>query len=118
MPVAFVLFTPFPSNFSTDIDGNFYNGNKTTLYYISDKDSLEAVWQIPETVTELYDNLFFGATSLVKIFIPRTLTKIGYNVFKGCKNLTIYTEYDSIPQDWSDSFNPDNRPIIFNQNTL
>lgn len=105
-------------NFSTDIDGNFYNGNKTTLYYISDKDSLGAVWQIPETVTELYDNLFFGATSLVKIFIPRTLTKIGYNVFKGCKNLTIYTEYDSIPQGWSDSFNPDNRSIIFNQNTL
>ena len=44
--------------------------------------------RIPEGVTSIGDNAFYGCENLISVELPESLTNIGYNAFAGCKNLT------------------------------
>lgn len=46
---------------------------------------------IPDTVTNIVSNSFWGHTALKKLTIPETVTQIGYNAFSGCSSLTAVT---------------------------
>lgn len=50
---------------------------------------------VPEGVTEINLQAFYGCTDLIKISIPRSVTYIGSDVFTNCRNLTIYGFRDS-----------------------
>lgn len=50
---------------------------------------------VPEGVTEVNLQAFYGCTDLIKISIPRSVTYIGSDVFANCRNLTIYGFRDS-----------------------
>lgn len=50
---------------------------------------------VPEGVTEINLQAFYGCTDLIKISIPRSVTYIGSDVFANCRNLTIYGFRDS-----------------------
>ena len=43
---------------------------------------------IPQGVTEINDNVFYGYTSLKSVVIPESVTQIGEYAFYGCSNLT------------------------------
>jgi len=47
--------------------------------------------EIPETVTQVADGAFRGCTSLTNMVIPSGETNINDNLFNGCTNLTIVT---------------------------
>ena len=58
-------------------------------------ESLEAV-PIPEGVTEIGWNAFFGCTSLNSMILPASLTEINKNAFDCCNaNLVFYVEKNS-----------------------
>jgi len=46
---------------------------------------------IPDTVTNIISNSFWGHTMLKKLTIPETVTQIGYNAFSGCSSLASVT---------------------------
>ncbi|MCR4639631.1 leucine-rich repeat protein [Ruminococcus sp.] len=46
---------------------------------------------VPDTVTNIISNSFWGHTSLKKVTIPETVTQIGYSAFSGCSSLTAVT---------------------------
>ena len=50
---------------------------------------------VPEGVTEINLQAFYGCTDLIKISSPRSVTYIGSDVFANCRNLTIYGFRDS-----------------------
>ena len=50
---------------------------------------------VPEGVTEINLQAFYGCTDLIKISISRSVTYIGSDVFANCRNLTIYGFRDS-----------------------
>ena len=52
--------------------------------------SLESI-NIPDSVTEIKDNAFYGCTSLIDMTISNTVTKLGKSVFINCSNLTNVT---------------------------
>lgn len=56
---------------------------------------------IPEGVTSIEKNAFYGCTTIKSITIPDSVTSIGESVFAGCGTLTsIYCEADSLPLGW------------------
>lgn len=46
---------------------------------------------IPDSVTNIVSNSFWGHTALKKLTIPETVTQIGYNAFSGCSSLASVT---------------------------
>lgn len=42
-------------------------------------------FSVPETVTEIADEVFYNCTNLNKILIPKSVVYIGSDVFKYCK---------------------------------
>lgn len=59
------------------------------------------------------DKAFAECKSLTKVFIRSTVVYMGTSVFAGCDNLTIYSESESLPDTWTNNWNPDNRPIVW-----
>ena len=92
------------------------SAGSTTFPPLGNLPSLKHV-NIPPTITSLVGAMLGGVfsydTALEALFIPKSVTSIGQNVFKGCTNLTIYAEAESKPDGWVDGFNPDNCPIIY-----
>lgn len=64
-------------------------------------------------ISEIKDFAFWGCSGLSSVIIPNSVTSIGSYAFYGCDNLTIYCEASSKPNGWKNSWNPDNRPIIW-----
>ena len=56
---------------------------------------------MPEKVTEIDDNAFYNCYDLTKISIPKSVTYIGSDVFKYCRNLTIYGYKDSAAESYA-----------------
>jgi len=51
---------------------------------------------------------------LTAVYIPRSVANIGDSAFAGCKNLTIYCEAESMPEGWSESWNPEGCTVVWN----
>ena len=65
------------------------------------------------TISSISSKCFQNNTSIISIFIPPTVTVIRDSAFAGCKNLEITCAFDSKPSCWSDSWNPDNLPVVW-----
>ncbi len=109
------------------VDGVLYNNDLTILYYCTedgDKQEFEipnsvkrissgafngrkmTSVTIPQSVTDIWAEAFWGCSSLTTIFIPNSVTYIGTGVFGGCKNLTsIIVEKDNPVYDSRDNCN-------------
>ena len=51
---------------------------------------------IPNSVTEIGREAFYGCTSLASVTIPNSVTEIGYDTFSGCTSLASVTIPDSV----------------------
>ena len=60
---------------------------------------------IPEGVTTIGSNAFFGCTGLASITIPASVTTISLNALSGCSNVTIYGNPDSFAQSFAENNN-------------
>lgn len=59
-----------------------------------------------------------GTCADIDIVITKTynglpVTSIGYDAFYDCTSLTIYCESESKPIGWDSSWNPDDRPVVW-----
>lgn len=71
------------------IEGDFvYSDEKkdTFAYYLGE----DAEVSLPNTVTAIGDNAFYGHTNLTSVSIPNSLTSIGGYAFYGCESLTSF----------------------------
>ncbi|MBQ4072196.1 MAG: leucine-rich repeat domain-containing protein [Clostridia bacterium] len=70
-----------------------------TLYYDSDKKGYDLYLDgekvvdlvIPNTISAINDNTFWGCKSIKTLYIPKNVTSIGEYAFKDCKNLESVT---------------------------
>ncbi len=51
---------------------------------------------IPDSVTSIGEEAFYGCESLTSVTIPDSVTSIGYSAFEGCSNLESITIPDSV----------------------
>ena len=77
---------PDNQNYSS-IDGNLYDKAQTELiqYAIGKKDKS---FSIPQGVSTIGREAFYGCSNLTSITIPGSVTSIGYRAFYGCTGLT------------------------------
>ena len=68
---------------------------------------------IPSSVSSIGSRVFSGCTNIDSIFIPATVTTIGAKAFAGCDTLTIYCDVESKPDGWNETWNPNNRPVVW-----
>ena len=60
---------------------------------------------IPNSVTNIGDGAFFACTSLTSVIIPDSVTSIGGSAFGGCKNLRSITIGDNVTSIGTSAFN-------------
>ncbi len=68
---------------------------------------------IPKSVTSIGKLAFYDCCWLGVITIPESVTTIADKVFLDNNSLTIYCGAGSQPKGWSDIWNPDNRPVVW-----
>ena len=68
---------------------------------------------VPNSVTRIDGWAFKGCDNLMVAVIPNSIETMDWLVFTDCPNLTIYCGAGSQPKEWSDSWNPDNRPVVW-----
>ena len=83
-------------------DNVLFNKNKTTLIAYRAK---ETNYTIPNSVTTIGDEAFWGCKSLTNINIPNSVTTIGKRSFSGCINLPSYIKSDIIQRFGEKVFN-------------
>ena len=66
--------------------------NKSAMLYINDSAVTDA--KIPNSITEIKDDAFYGYKNLTSVTIPASVTSIGEDAFYGCTNLTSVTMDD------------------------
>ena len=75
-----------------DFEGNSYDGYSAnpliTAKNLYLNGELLGELVIPEGVTEIKNNLFYGCTSITSLTLPSTLNKIGNYAFASCTSLT------------------------------
>lgn len=81
-------------------------GSSTPTVAITDDKEVSGAFAIPETVTyynktytvtEIGESAFENNKNLTEVVIPRSITGIGNNAFKGCVNLQAITVYNPTP---------------------
>lgn len=71
--------------------------------YVDGSEVTELV--IPEGVTAIGDNIFYGCNSLTSISLPGSITSLGSYSFYGCKGLTdIYCYAEDVPEQKDNTF--------------
>ena len=77
------------------IDGNLYSkdGAVLIIYAFGKTDT---VFVVPDSVTTIGNDAFYGCTNLTSVTIPNSVTSIGECAFYGCANLTSVTIPDSV----------------------
>ena len=74
-------------------------------------------WFLAGNVTCIGEAAFLDCSSLASITIPKSVSSIDLNAFSGCSKLTINCEVSSKPSGWHTDWNPDNRPVVWTENT-
>ena len=67
------------SHFVYDVNGAIYNKDKTKLYACPTR--AESVISLPDTVTNICQDAFFGCHRLARIYVPQSLATIGAGAF-------------------------------------
>ncbi len=80
--------------FSKNIETFIISDEPTTIDF-SDYNKLKSI-TIPNSVTSIGDNAFYGCSSLTSITIPASVTEIGNYAFEECSGLTSITIPDSV----------------------
>ncbi|MFH0992920.1 MAG: leucine-rich repeat protein, partial [bacterium] len=117
------------------VDDVLYNHDQTTLIlYASRKTDVDFI--VPAPVRVISVNAFARCVTLVSIRlpaglltieqsafnlnsalttvnIPLSVTTIGVNAFIGCSVLTLYVEALSKPVEWENTWNCNNRPVVW-----
>ena len=75
------------ANYSS-VDGVLYNKDQTTLYNFPHSKS--GTFSIPNTVTSIWKNAFYGCVGLTSVTIPNSVTSIGDYSFAYCTLKPIY----------------------------
>lgn len=89
-----------PQGLETIFDGVFQNCKNLTSI------------NIPDSVKTISHYAFSGCSSLQTIIIPKSVVKMGMEVFIKCENLSIKCEIDKKPESgWDYSWNADERPV-------
>ena len=78
-----------------DIDGILFNKDKTEIIKYPEKKEGTA-YQIPNSVTSIENEAFYGCSSLASITIPNSVTSIGDRAFEDCIKLTSITIPNSV----------------------
>ena len=77
------------SHYSSDASGVLFNKDKTTL--VQCPGAFSGSYAIPDSVTSIDWDAFYGCESLTSVTIPDSVTSIGSNAFYNCKSLTSVT---------------------------
>lgn len=114
---AFVGCDSVTSVFWNVINGDYWNfGSQVELFTFGDDvkvipksicknmNNLTSII-IPNGVTSIADEAFYGCTGLTSITIPDSVTNIGSGAFNGCTSLTSITIPDSVINIGSSAFN-------------
>lgn len=64
-------------------------------------------------VEKIEANVFYGCSSLEEITIPKSVTEIGAWAFYGCDSISIMCEAEAQPNDWDDTWNAGERPVVW-----
>ncbi len=79
----------------SSFDGVLFNEDQTTLIcYPAGK--VDALFDVPDTVTTILDSAFYGCHKLGSIVIPNSVTAINDHTFAGCSSLESVTMGDGI----------------------
>jgi hypothetical protein len=74
----------------SSVDGVLFDKSQTTLIRYP-AGNVASSYSIPNTVTSIERNAFWGCTSLTSVTIPNSVTEIGAYAFCSCTNLTSVT---------------------------
>ena len=78
------------NNYFRSIDGALYSKDRKTLIYFPAALNI-STFEIPEGVTEISDNAFYGAKFVKEIKISKTLKNINENSFSMCDSIEGFT---------------------------
>ena len=68
---------------------------------------------IPSSVLYIQTNAFNNLSNFNNLIIPSSVTTIQTEAFVDCDNLYLYCETDTKPDNWSNTWNNDNRPVMW-----
>jgi len=75
-----------PNSFYCSVNGVLFNASQTAL--IEYPGGLGGNYSVPESVTSIWQDAFYGCTSLAGVTVPGSVTNIGDYAFSGCFKLT------------------------------
>ena len=93
-PLTSIVVDPSNPNYSS-LDDNLYNLAQTTIILYATAKTASS-FSIPDGVTSIGDNAFYGCTSLTSITIPNSVTSIGFSPFNSCTSLSSITIPNSV----------------------
>ncbi|MBQ8885046.1 MAG: leucine-rich repeat domain-containing protein [Clostridia bacterium] len=68
---------------------------------------------LPDSLTSIGKQAFRNSKALKSVTLSKNLVTMANHAFYGCTNMTVYTEYESIPEGWSVRWNSSYQPVIW-----